>query len=482
MGGVPRNCRKVVIRLEGMDAYVAAPDAHLVVPLLADRVTSFGASARGIVGRRQIFQLGRGQDNGDVAFPAKLANHVAFKLFERGHEPALAFPNWPKLTQADESIIARLSMQASRLFSLPLSRCGTLMRFKGDAHPFQVVPDILRAYPRSRAVVAVPSRNQVRGWMQKLSCVGLDQRVVTSKSWQPAGLRPDPLVMVTTLHGLDHCTPHHFDLAIVPDAQVLRGVAGRTPDLDDPHPPRDYRFLRHWHIPAFGFMPANCRISCSEERRLQSFFSQVVELGGPPISRVGVCSVWLPMSSAQTSATSEPQQIKKDIWENARRNRFIAHLASKIHAAEPDTQQKLGLTFISSTFHNVVVLVESPSHAKHVAAELPNWKVMRKGETLAEAPNVGGNMIVTEAWAYEQSAIDADVMIDARGWLPLTIRSFPPPGQDRNVMLIDIFTETDLDAANRTSLRLREYRRRGWPVMRVTEPPSLLRTSSSAQD
>jgi len=259
-----------------MDAFIQRRDVPLVGPVLKDSAIIFSSGPNGILGRRQVFSLGWPEENGDLRVAAKMAISMQKKLAASGCRVQMVVPPWPRMTRPDEPTVNGMTTAVSQLFRDPYSRCGALIRFARSAHPFAMVPDLLRAYPRVRAVVAVPSRDQIRGWTRDLNRAGLARPVLTSKEWR--GSR-HPLVVVTSLQMLDHCSDFDFDLVIVPDARVLRRIDGRPIDYDDPHPPRDYRLLRHWHIPAFGFLPDWERLHPGEERRMWSLFACTIEVG-----------------------------------------------------------------------------------------------------------------------------------------------------------------------------------------------------------
>jgi hypothetical protein len=62
-------------------------------------------------------------------------------------------------------------------------------------------------------------------------------------------------------------------------------------------------------------------------------------------------------------------------------------------------------------------------------ARLPGWAVLHGGADGLIAPPTTGGEIVTEVWADGQRVLDVDVLVDARGWGPLDLSGFPPPGR-----------------------------------------------------
>jgi hypothetical protein len=69
---------------------------------------------------------------------------------------------------------------------------------------------------------------------------------------------------------------------------------------------------------------------------------------------------------------------------------------------------------------------------------------------------------VTEAWAFGQRPLPADVLVDARGWGPLALPGFPPWAADA-VTLVDAGVSGAV-GARLAATRLADYRRRGWAV------------------
>jgi hypothetical protein len=198
---------------------------------------------------------------------------------------------------------------------------------------------------------------------------------------------PRPILLVCSLARMDNCPVENFDLAVVTDARPLRGIDGRPPEEYDPrddwqHRPvwrREYRLLRHWNIPAFGFVPRSFRIATGEERRLWALFSRTIDLGGVRPARVEVVAVRGPRPIRSIpDPDGDPVGYKRlAIWNSNDRNRVVAEHAARLANGGGGVLPRLGTEIAAGGQLRVVVLVESPAHADRLAALLPGWAVRR---------------------------------------------------------------------------------------------------------
>ncbi|MDB5312702.1 MAG: hypothetical protein JWO38_6904 [Gemmataceae bacterium] len=327
---------------------------------------------------------------------------------------------------------------------------------------------ISSALTRGRVVIALPNRDRIRSWAGRLRAAGLGRPVVTGT--EHFECRGGPFVAVTSLHWLDHFQPGLADVVILPDASPLLGVDARPPDLNDPHPPRDYRFIRHWFVPTFGFLHRTVPLPAGTERRLWAFFAQTLEAGGRTTARVRVVSVVPPRPQTFVPDPAvDPLGYKRAaVWANCRRNKLIARVADGLSSGDTAVLAGFGIALpMTAGERRVAVLVENSGHTQNLAGILAGWDVRLVGSDTAGRLD---RVIVTEAWADRAGRLDVDVLVDARGWGPITLPGFPPPAEqaDRTVVLVDIADRAPRPAVIRTRQRLREYADRGWDLVGMT--------------
>jgi hypothetical protein len=268
--------REVEVRLDGIAASVAAAAAPLVEPLLHIRKVSFAVDGGVVVGHRDFESLGR-RVRGRLVFPAKLAaTRVAPALHLRGYQVRLIRPPGCGVPRPDPDALMAAPAPLAALFAHSPATLGGLIRDRRRADLDALLVGLLRLYPRTRAVVAVANRRQIADHVGRLAAAGLGRPVVTvpqlCRGWWGAG----PKVLVASPYFFDHCQPEDFDLAVVPDVGALRGLDLRLPSDGVIRAGRGYRLARHWHVPAFGLVPAGLSLAVTEVRRLYALFGQTL--------------------------------------------------------------------------------------------------------------------------------------------------------------------------------------------------------------
>jgi hypothetical protein len=177
---------------------------------------------------------------------------------------------------------------------------------------------------------------------------------------------------------------------------------------------------------------------------------------------------------------------RHSIWRNSERNRAIAQVAAALAGGDTAALWPYGL-FLDGVpairppeDRRVVVLVESPEHARVLGDLLPGWPVLVAGESTPREGSgpgaVGGGQedldgppraaIMTWLHAHVRGCLEADVVSRADGtpWpLELPLAS---PGREEHgggaVRLVDLADHQDRTARDAARARRLDYRDRGW--------------------
>lgn len=294
-------------------------------------------------------------------------------------------------------------------FSAVATQCGGLID-PGNRHgPRSLIPIMLRLFSHYRIVLAVQNRDEERRWLRHLKSEAI-QRVLSVEeiciSWDGG-----PLVLVCSFAKLDICQPHNFHGVIIPDVGHLADNARWDPDVHERFR-WDFQLLRDPTVPAFGFLQPNYRPSQGELLRLMAFFGQI--LNSPMRHRA---TVLVKMHRFRHAARhhvrkEEPVELMRvAVWGNDARNQFVASIAER---------------YASSINNRVAILVENPSHARSLSVLLPEWEVFTRNSSSC-VDEQRRHLIVTDLWASECDALEADVLIDARGGShAIDLKKFPP--------------------------------------------------------
>lgn len=111
---------------------------------------------------------------------------------------------------------------------------------------------------------------------------------------------------------------------------------------------------------------------------------------------------------------------RKLVWNNARRNRRVAAVARRLATGTRKAvrsvvgDRELVDAIVPAARTGVAVLVETPAHARELAALLPGWVVWAAYDERVIHPKAGSGVIVTELAAAE-TVIRAGVLVRATG-------------------------------------------------------------------
>jgi len=373
-------------------------------------------------------------------FPAKLWMRLFLVVNEEGY--LLAPERSIRCPHPDAKQLARSSGAVRTLFRSPSLRGGAVIRTSNKTDRSGLVIDLLRVFPGCRIAFAVKNRTLESQWHRRITRAGVPQRVYSSQELARSFWGRNPKVLVTSFAKLDHCRKEDFDLVVVPEPGPLLNCDRW---LFDPAPGRDYRLPRDPDVPAFGLLAEGVRLSRSEELRLGSFFGQIVHVGSGQQSPVKVRIETIRhalLGTAPHPAVDVLSHKRQIIWFCGARNSHIARVASRY--SEPGRR--------------TLLLVENPEHAHCLAPLMPHWNVRTAAHTNDGEPT--RDAIVTETWLAKQARIDADVLIDARGWGPVSLPSTDTTAKP--LTIVDIADRAPMAAKRRSRLRRSEYSRRGW--------------------
>ncbi|MFO0805504.1 MAG: hypothetical protein U0791_20560 [Gemmataceae bacterium] len=185
-------------------------------------------------------------------------------------------------------------------------------------------------------------------------------------------------------------------MAIVPEVGTLRDCDQWDANRKRPRS-RDFEGLRVPSFPVFGFIPESEHISDGEELRLRSVFTQILS---PYRDEFQPCQArTIALGSRLPAFADEPtsrEVLRIAIYENESRNREIANLA----LAE------------AAGWARVLLLVESPLHARRLADRLPGWASYDHDMQVTGEQN----LIITDACLSRQcEKLVVGKVIDARG-------------------------------------------------------------------
>jgi len=210
----------ISVSFSGDVAIIARRDAKRIAHHLTYPEVIHGERRGVIQGEMPRATLGR-YDGDTFRFPAKLLVHVMNVMAQEGiaieHSGCKFFRHEP-----DTEALGAIRDPIRSVMAHPSSHFGGVIPIIPEARPERVIPDLLKLYPRSRAVVAVCSNREVSVWETRLAAAGLRQEVTNIRKLSRGVWLGTPKVLVTTYHWLDRCRRDDFNLVIVPDAAALR--------------------------------------------------------------------------------------------------------------------------------------------------------------------------------------------------------------------------------------------------------------------
>jgi hypothetical protein len=198
----------------------------------------------------------------------------------------------------------------------------------------------------------------------------------------------------------------------------------------------------------------------------------------PQRERIPVTAVVLYAGGTNPGRWEDALGEKKQLyWENPCRNHKIAAVARRPVSAKKRTVRSIVgddpelLDQVSGAAkHGVVVLVETPAHARELSPLLPGWPVWTAGLDAPVQPHPGQGVIATELAARECS-VEAGVLVRAAGtrW-PLPPIDWPfPLGDVTRGVLIDFADTFHPLAARHARARVGSYEEAGMEVMDLTK-------------
>ncbi len=424
----------IVITINGPAATVDARQSERVATILQSERIDWGGAAGTVTGR--VVRQWHGRRTGTTyTFPAKLALTVGARLLAVGITTLLRGlrPRQPAGWDAAPVGVRDLlgNRQQAGLGGLIPCPCGH------DAR--DIIPAIIRMYPGVRVAVVVRNRNDVQVWRRQLSTTCGGRRVVLAGDEEQVWRGRDAVV-VCSLFALDRfLRAEDFDVVVVTDvapilARPLHAATARGGLRSIPA----NQIMRDPAVPAFGFLYAPLeRLSAAERLTLLSSFTHV--LGGRP--RVGPrVRVSVAAVPATAGVPDELLAAKRAVWADAGRNDRITQIAVEA-AACPQRR--------------VAVLVGSPAHAADLAGRLNGWVVVT-GAADAALPD---RAIVTEGWLARGHRLDAEVVVDARGWGPLRPDDLTDDGE---VTVVDVPAGGHPEFRRRAGMRRATYTGYGW--------------------
>lgn len=169
------------------------------------------------------------------------------------------------------------------------------------------------------------------------------------------------------------------------------------------------------------------------------------------------------------------EQKKHLYWFNVRRNRRIADVAKKLTNAKRKTVRALVGDdgplvgqIVSAAKTGVAVLVETPAHARELAALLPGWAVWTANDLEVAQPEPGCGVITTER-AAQETVVRAELLLRATGtrW-PLPDIGWPWPEYAESGVLVDFADEFHHQAKKNAAPRIESYEQSGMTVYAPT--------------
>jgi hypothetical protein len=211
------------------------------------------------------------------------------------------------------------------------------------------------------------------------------------------------------------------------------------------------------------------------DRRLLVIAGRVWPEGQGPTA---VTAVVLPTRGTRpgemADAFGEKQQL---VWFNDRRNRRIAEVAKGLIRARKKPlralfggDEQLAGQVATAAKSGVAILVETPVHARELAALLPGWAVWSADDLDPDDPKPGRGIIITER-ATSHFGIGAGVLVRATGtrW-PLPKIGWPRPKAATSGVLVDFADDFHPQARANALSRIRAYEDAGMTVFFIAQP------------
>jgi len=171
-------------------------------------------------------------------------------------------------------------------------------------------------------------------------------------------------------------------------------------------------------------------------------------------------------------ADDELDRKRKNIWQHADRNGYIARLANDLAGGRDEDLYTYGL-LLDTTADAVVldpdhitVLVESSEHAEALGSLMTGWTVRQRGDDPTDDGRIATRQHLRHHPVTRGTVLRADAGEDG-------LEALVKPGIDHAVNVVDPGDETDAKGFARCRARIRAYRRDGWTVCgpdAITQP------------
>jgi hypothetical protein len=345
------------------------------------------------------------------------------------------------------------------------------LTYHTEEERLDILDIILRLFPENGVLIAVKNRKMQRKLLKQLKKVA--NRPVFGKSDEAWHTRP--VTLVGTLHDARQVAhTGDFQVVVLADAQTATAMASDA----NPTP--------LWLLPdmrIFALVSPDSRLDTQQSLELEE------RLG--PVKRGSGCRDCLPEVVVHTvgpfaypapdNSLAPLGRKRENIWHNAARNAAIARVATECLAgnhpsvSEYERQEETedsteGQETVPPT---VVVLVESPEHARQLRKLLPDWPILggRDGEGAvgaedAEMPLMPDRAIVTWSRAY-RDGLAVDVIIRADGTAARHREGFGPHVwvNRRSMVIVDFVDDFDEQARQDKIRRYRDYAERGFTIL-----------------
>jgi hypothetical protein len=436
----------------------------------------------------EVIPLGHLDFRDRVGFSAGLLPRVQRELQELGHHVQVEdLRRIGDRMEIDDEVFDDLDPKDRTLISdiAPHFQGQVQVRMPKDAYGHCVT--IARIFPRAKIVIAVATYEAVGDIWERLTTaleherIGLemsgvsqsgDRIVVTTYKCAKAGARRLPV------EDYEEDDAETLDILLLPHGEQATGKVPK--DMVAGLKPRK----------GYAFIQAGRRQDRHVELALEAMAGPIVHRIGKPHVGVRVVMVPAPGMTVVTSTTTTVEtsttaleQKRSFYWCNEARNRLIADIATAVWHGRYDKLRQYGFSDRDMQRINingsmrVVIVVESPEHARNLLKLLPTWGMFdkvplerRQPRVLATTENdvpITRRVIVTQQYTGKQRT-RADIVIRATGtpW-GLRVKGFPAVAhiQDKRPALWIDFADTfDKDAHRDAHRRAEEYRRRGYTV------------------
>jgi hypothetical protein len=327
-----------------------------------------------------------------------------------------------------------------------------------DGQVVDAIAALAAAYPDARFAVGVVSREQ-HYRIERLLRNALDEPV----GKYTVNRRVPGRVAVGLVHQLPKGNQGEWDVLVLPFAETMSEEAVQIA-LSGQYR-RVVAFTRTAEVRDEGV-----------RRRLEAITAGVWAVGvqRPPVSVVVLAAHGTRAAQTFTDPLDEKQEL---YWSNARRNRRIATVATRLMTRSKKSVRSV-LTAASTeavdavtaaATAGVAVLTETPDHAQALAELLPGWAVWAAGDGCVVRPEPGYGIIVTEL-AAEETVLHAGVLVRATGTKWELPKMLWPNSQDvSSGVLIDFTDNYHPRAAVYAERRRQHYHAEGMSVLDLTK-------------